>query len=150
MVTKSDVFKAVRRRRDSRENQERFISLLFECHGIETVALERAGFSRQWLSRHRKDTDFLEAVTAVKEKLEHRYLQVLDSIIVEDRNIPALIFRLKSLRPEAYDEGVRRVTVAKGLEVEDSPPLPTRIILVREPAPFEESGSSPVGEIYKE
>jgi hypothetical protein len=103
---------------------------------------KRVGISRKKFYEWHKDDTFRERCWEILEELEGRYCRVLDSMIFEDRNIGALTFKLKSINPRRYDEGVRRAMAQAKLSsssAADDQNLPqiASIVFVREPAPHE-------------
>ena len=119
-------------RRDKKENQNAYINALVAHHGISRLALQDIGITRQTLHRWEQSEAFIERVEAVTDTLEDKYLSLLQRL-AEGGNVTAVIFALKSIRPEKYDDQLRRAKVEAAKTEEVDPPL--TVILQPEPPP---------------
>lgn len=88
------------------ENQAEYLRILLTKEGKSGPTLRQIGLTRETLSRWRDDPEFCEREACVFEELEENCLKELKKRFKHDTT--ALIFRLKSLNPDLYDEGVRR------------------------------------------
>lgn len=120
-----------KRRTDLVENQAEYLRGLLENEGKSGPTLRKMGFSRETLSRWRDDPDFREREACVFEDLERECLKLLRKRFSHDTT--ALIFRLKSLNPELYDEGVRRERIRAEALTDPDKVKPVTVIIQREP-----------------
>lgn len=104
-VTKSD--KMRKKRSDLAENQERYLKEFVLARGLSSVALKRSELTRQTLHRWRDEPEFVVRESDAKEEVEAYYLDLLDKL-ARNGNVTAVIFALKALRPEKYDDALRR------------------------------------------
>jgi hypothetical protein len=114
--------------------QERFAEAYIEAQGIVKSAAKKAGVpystARLWL----KTKPFQQYL----DKLKQDRLEALEAVAVKraiDKSDMLLIFMLKSLAPEKYDDAIRQRKYAEqhGASAEDA--IPTKLVLVQGPIP---------------
>ncbi|TXH08773.1 MAG: hypothetical protein E6R03_17630 [Hyphomicrobiaceae bacterium] len=117
------------KRTDITENQAEYLRILLTKDGKSGPTLKAIGLSRETLSRWREDPEFREREACVFEELEAECLRLLKKRFNHDTT--ALIFRLKSLNPDLYDEGVRREKIRAEALTDPERVKPVTVVLQR-------------------
>ncbi len=111
------------------ENQAEYLRVLLTKEGKSGPTLKAIGLTRETLSRWRDDPEFREREACVFEELEEECLRHLKTRFKHDTT--ALIFRLKSLNPDLYDEGVRREKIRAEALTDPERVKPVTVVLQR-------------------
>jgi hypothetical protein len=111
------------------ENQAEYLRVLLTKEGKSGPTLKAIGLTRETLSRWRDDPEFREREACVFEELEENCLKELKKRFKHDTT--ALIFRLKSLNPDLYDEGVRREKIRAEALTDPERVKPVTVVLQR-------------------
>lgn len=111
-----------------------FITAYIEVGGRRYEAAKRLGLDRSSATKYFKDPSFLEALSAATE----HWHEDLRSVAIERAKTKSdilLIFLLKALRPDLYDDEVRKHVWMDKHGISDQTNAPMRAILVREEIP---------------
>jgi len=119
-----------KRRSDIVINQEDYLRALAEHFGVSGKALKKIGVSREALRRWREEEEFRDRESFVFADLEEKYLRLLEAHMKRDST--AIFFRLKSLAPERYDDGVRRERIRAEALTDPERIKPVTIVIKRE------------------
>ena len=111
-----------------------FITAYVDCGGRRYEAGKRLGLTKNVVSSYFKEPTFLDALSAATE----HWHEDLRSVAIERAKTKSdilLIFLLKALRPDLYDDEVRKHVWMDKHGISDQTNAPMRAILVREEIP---------------
>jgi hypothetical protein len=110
-----------------------FIEAYIECGGQRYVAAKKLGLNNETIGKYFAEPTFLDLVAKVNE----RWHEDLRSVAMERARAKSdilLIFLLKSIRPDLYDDEIRKQIYMNTHGLQDQNQAPIRAILVREEA----------------
>lgn len=119
--------------------QDNFLISYIESNGNVSAAAEKVGMERRTFYHWMKnDPEFVKRLEETKQQFADKLFNVaMDFAFQGDTTL--IIFLLKSLQRERYDDGFirQKYAIEKGLQPQVEQFVPIRAVLVREPSPGE-------------
>lgn len=111
--------------------QDRYIEAYVSSGGMTKTALRKAGATYDQLKQWRQDSEFVERFNEAMEHW-HEELRKAAFIRAQQKSDVLLIFMLKALKPDVYDDDIRKANwmAKQGLLGDQN--LPVRATLVRD------------------
>lgn len=116
---------------DPTAQQDRYIDAYVSSGGMTKTALRKAGATHEQLKQWRQDSEFVERFNEAMEHW-HEELRKAAFIRAQQKSDVLLIFMLKALKPDVYDDDIRKANwmAKQGLLGDQN--LPVRATLVRD------------------
>jgi len=116
---------------DPTVQQDRYIEAYVSSGGMTKTALRKAGATHEQLKQWRQDPEFVERFNEAMEHW-HEELRKAAFIRAQQKSDVLLIFMLKALKPDVYDDDIRKANwmAKQGLLGDQN--LPVRATLVRD------------------
>ena len=108
-------------RTTNKELQAKYLEAYFESGCVQRRACKKVGVSERTASTWHKSEEFLEKKEAWIQFLEESILEALLQRAVEKDNTAA-IFLLKSIKPELYDDQIRKLKYMADNDIQESKP----------------------------
>lgn len=102
------------------EKQNRFLLAYLETCGNRTEAAKIAGVPLPTMYRWFREPEFCERLTKTFQRFEQPLLEEAIKRALAKSDL-LLMFLLKSINPERYDEGVRKQKLANRMDDQDKP-----------------------------